>query len=46
LHDVGAILAGGRRPQQARIDLMLALGAHLSLSEIRELFEAQMPDGD
>lgn len=27
LHDLGCIFAGSRRPQQARIDLMLALGA-------------------
>ena len=39
LHDRGAILAGSRRPQQARIDLMLALGAGLSVDAIRELFE-------
>jgi L-asparaginase len=39
LHERGAILAGSRRPQQARIDLMLALGDGMGLSEIRELFE-------
>jgi L-asparaginase len=39
LHDRGAILAGSRRPQQARIDLMLALGAGLNVDAIRELFE-------
>jgi len=39
LHDRGAILAGSRRPQQARIDLMLALGAGLSRDALRELFE-------
>lgn len=39
LHDRGAILAGSRRPQQARIDLMLALGAGLDLPAIRTLFE-------
>ena len=39
LHERGAILAGGRRPQQARIDLMLALGAGMSLDETRALFE-------
>jgi L-asparaginase len=39
LHDRGAILAGSRRPQQARIDLMLALGAGLSGPELRALFE-------
>ena len=40
LHDRGAILAGNRRPQQARIDLMLALGAGFSRDAIRELFES------
>ncbi|HEY2377485.1 MAG TPA: asparaginase [Gemmatimonadaceae bacterium] len=39
LHERGAILAGSRRPQQARIDLMLALGAQLTNVEIRALFE-------
>ena len=33
LHDLGAVFAGSRRPQQARIDLMLALGAGLDVSE-------------
>jgi len=36
LHELGAIFAGSRRPQQARIDLMLALGAGL---DVREYFE-------
>jgi L-asparaginase len=36
LHDLGAILAGSRRPQQARIDLMLALGAGV---DVRQYFE-------
>lgn len=40
LHDRGAILAGSRRPQQARIDLMLALGAGMGVGEIREMFES------
>lgn len=40
LHDRGAILGGSRRPQQARIDLMLALGAGLEVRVIRELFES------
>lgn len=31
LHDLGAIFAGSRRPQQARIDLMLALGAGIDV---------------
>jgi L-asparaginase len=37
----GAILGGGRRPQQARIDLMLAIGSGLSIEEIREVFDAR-----
>jgi len=36
LHDLGVVFAGSRRPQQARIDLMLALGAGM---DVRELFE-------
>lgn len=36
LHELGAIFAGSRRPQQARIDLMLALGAGI---DVREFFE-------
>ena len=39
LQEMGAILAGGRRPQQARIEIMLALGAGLSGSALREVFE-------
>jgi L-asparaginase len=39
LHEKGAILAGSRRPQQARIDLMLALGARLTRDALREMFE-------
>ena len=35
----GAIMAGARRPQQARIELMLALGLGLSIAEIREMFD-------
>ena len=38
LSDLGAIFAGARRPQQARIDLMLALGAGLDTAAIGELF--------
>jgi L-asparaginase len=34
----GAILGGARRPQQARIDLMLAIGMGLSLDQIRQVF--------
>ena len=39
LHALGAIFAGSRRPQQARIDLMLALGAGMRSDEIRRVFE-------
>jgi L-asparaginase len=39
LHDLGAMFAGSRRPQQARIELSLALGARLAGSELRRLFE-------
>jgi L-asparaginase len=38
LLELGAILGGGRRPQQARLDLMLGLGAGLSNAELAELF--------
>ena len=38
----GAIMAGGRRPQQARIDLMLALGMGWSADEIRPIFESAL----
>ena len=38
LAELGAIFAGSRRPQQARIDLMLAMGFGLGIHEIRELF--------
>ena len=40
LFDMGAIFAGSRRPQQARIDLLLALGAGLSDEAMRELFSS------
>jgi len=36
LHDLGVIFAGSRRPQQARIDLMLALGAKI---DVRAFFD-------
>jgi L-asparaginase len=39
LHDLGAIFAGSRRPQQARIELSLALGAGLGVRELSALFE-------
>jgi hypothetical protein len=35
------IFAGARRPQQARIDVMLGLGAGLSVAELREMLESQ-----
>lgn len=38
LAEMGCIFAGSRRAQQARIDLMLALGFGLEVNEIRELF--------
>jgi len=40
LADAGAILAGARRPQQARIDVMLAVCAGRSVAQIRELLES------
>jgi L-asparaginase len=39
LHELGALFAGSRRPQQARIELSLALGAGLADEELRRLFE-------
>ena len=39
LHDAGAILARGRRPQQARIDLMLALGLGMDVAALHAMFE-------
>ena len=40
LHDLGAIFAGSRRPQQARIELSLALGeGRGGLADLRALFE-------
>jgi L-asparaginase len=36
--EAGAIFAYGKRPGQARIDVMLALGLGMSCAEIRELF--------
>lgn len=40
LLEMGVILAGSRRPQQARIDLMLALGAGWNRAKLAELFNA------
>ena len=34
LHEMGCLFAGSRRPQQARLDLMLALGAGANLGEV------------
>lgn len=39
LWQLGAIFAGARRPQQARVDLMLALGAGMSGPRLRALFD-------
>jgi L-asparaginase len=39
LREMGAIFGGSRRPPQARIDLMLALGAGVSGDALRDLFE-------
>jgi len=38
LLEAGAIFAYGRRPGQARIDAMLALGAGYDVDELRRLF--------
>jgi L-asparaginase/Glu-tRNA(Gln) amidotransferase subunit D len=38
---MGAIFAGERRPLQARIDLMLALGAGYGPAALEELFAAR-----
>ena len=39
LSELGALFGGARRPQQARIDLMLALGAGLRGDALRDVFE-------
>jgi L-asparaginase len=41
LAELGAIFGGARRPQQARIDIMLALGANLGIAELRQLMEGE-----
>ena len=41
LWEMGALFAGARRPAQARIDLMLALGISSDLRRLRELFDAR-----
>jgi L-asparaginase len=38
LEELGVIFGGSKRAQQARIDLMLALGAGMSMGDIREMF--------
>lgn len=38
LENMGAILAGSLTPQQARIDLMLALGNNASMEELEKVF--------
>jgi hypothetical protein len=35
-------MAGGRRPQQARIDLMLGLGMGWATARIRAVFESAL----
>lgn len=40
LEQLGAIFAGARRPQQARIELMLALGTGATADTLRALFAA------
>ena len=38
LEEIGVIFGGSRRAQQARIDLMLALGVGMDMGAIREMF--------
>ena len=38
LEEIGAIFGGSKRAQQARIDLMLGLGAGMSTGELRTMF--------
>ena len=40
LEEMGAIFGGSRRAQQARIDLMLALGAGMNGNQIEEMFDS------
>lgn len=44
LHAMGAILGGGRRPQQARLELLLALGAGMDVAALRRHFEGRSHD--
>jgi L-asparaginase len=39
LENIGAIFAGSRNPQQARIELMLALGCGANAASLRDLFQ-------
>ncbi|HEY0779633.1 MAG TPA: asparaginase [Gemmatirosa sp.] len=41
LWEMGAMFAGARRPAQARIDLMLAVGVSAEPAHLRELFDAR-----
>ncbi len=41
LWEMGAMFAGARRPAQARIDLMLAIGVSADATRLRELFDAR-----
>ncbi len=40
LEEMGAIFGGSRRAQQARIDLMLALGAGMDAASLRTMFDS------
>jgi L-asparaginase len=40
LEEMGAIFGGSRRAQQARIDLMLALGCGMNHAQIQEMFDS------
>lgn len=44
LHEMGCILGGGRRPQQARLELLLALGAGMDAKALRAHFEGRSHD--
>jgi L-asparaginase len=39
LYEMGALFAGARRPAQARIDLMLALGGGADRDALRTMFD-------
>ena len=40
LVEMGAVFSGSRRPQQARIDIAIALGAGLSATSLQKVFES------